>query len=143
MVNENSGGQSFDLSGALDDLFDFEREMDVFTGVSIPRAADQMASAFEMAGDRIEQALGRAARSGKLDFEALVTGLLTDLARFGTQGILDQVLAGRGAGASQQAQPVSITMNLASGQDARSLSAAQGQIASVIAQAVQSGRRWS
>ena len=145
MANQGADSPVFDLSGALDDLFDFEREIDALTGVSVPRAADAMASAFEAAGDRIEKALSGAARSGKLDFETLVGGILSDLARLASQGLLDQVSGGRasGSGGSSQGQAVSVSLNLAAGQDARSITAAQGQIASAIARAVQSGGRWS
>ena len=37
--------------------------------------------AFEDAGERIEQALARAARTGEVNFENLVSSILADLAR--------------------------------------------------------------
>ncbi|MFY0637073.1 phage tail tape measure C-terminal domain-containing protein [Maricaulis maris] len=58
------------------------------------QAAEALESAFERAGSRIEQALGRAARSGAADFSRMTDAILADLARLATQQMIERPLAG-------------------------------------------------
>ena len=58
------------------------------------QAAEALESAFERAGSRIEQALGRAARSGEADFSRMTDAILADLARLATQQVIERPLAG-------------------------------------------------
>lgn len=142
MANDRETGTVFDVSGAFDSLFDLERELEGFSSLTVPRAADAMAVTFEDAGDRIERALTRAAKSGELDFENLVTSILSDLARIAAGAVMDQMFSGAFGGASQ-APPVSINIAMPEGSDAGSLLSAQGQIAAALGQAVLAGGRWS
>lgn len=142
MANDTQSEASFDLSSAFDTVFDFERELDGLTSVSVPKAADAMAEAFEQAGDRIERALSRAAKTGELDFENMATSILADLARIATSAALDQVFSGALGGVMQSA-PVSINIAMPEGSDAGGIVAAQGQIAAALSQAVIAGSRWS
>ena len=140
MADENQA-EGFDLSGAFDDLFDLEREMQNLTDVIVPKSADTMAEAFEQAGERIEAALAQAARTGEINFEGLITSVLSDLARLGVGAVLDQVIGGV-AGVSG-APPVSVNISMPEGADVDSIFAAQGQIASSLSQLLASGAHWS
>lgn len=141
MANDRDEG-GFDLSGTFDQLLEFETRLDDITGITMPQMADAMAGAFEAAGERIETALSRAARTGQLDFEQMVTGILAELARLAAHAVFDQFTSAFSGGAPQN-PPVSFNITLPEGGDAGSLLAAQGQIASVLGQAVLSGGRWS
>lgn len=56
------------------------------------QVSSAMAEAFERAGARIETALGRAARSGELDFRRMTDAILQDLARLAAERVLAPVL---------------------------------------------------
>lgn len=135
-------GQVFDLSEAMDGLNDFEASLKAVSDVEIPRAADAMAVAFEDAGERIEQALSRAARTGELNFENLVSSILADLARLAANAVLDQVFSHAMNGVVQAA-PLAINVTMPEGSDPSGIASAQGQIASALGQAIASGARWS
>ncbi|WP_421792255.1 phage tail tape measure C-terminal domain-containing protein [Hyphobacterium sp.] len=49
------------------------------------QAADVMSEAFDRAGNRIESALSRAARSGEFSFSAMADAILRDLSRLATE----------------------------------------------------------
>jgi hypothetical protein len=51
-------------------------------------AADALEAAFAKAGERIEQSLARAARSGELDFERMAESILRDLARVAAEALI-------------------------------------------------------
>ncbi|WP_421786021.1 phage tail tape measure C-terminal domain-containing protein [Hyphobacterium sp.] len=61
-------------------------------------AADTMRDAFERAGQSIESALTRAARTGELSFSAMADAILRDLSRVATErfvtGPIDQLMSG-------------------------------------------------
>lgn len=138
MTDEN---EVFDLSSTFEDLFDLEREMETLSGVTVPRTADAMADAFEAAGLRIEEALSRAAKTGEINFENLISSVLADLARLGVGAVLDQVIGSIGGGVS--APPVAVNITMPEGSSADSIFAAQGQIAAAVSQVIASGARWS
>lgn len=141
MTNDTGQAEAFDLSSAFESVFDFEKELENLSGVTVPRTADAMAEAFEQAGGRIEDALSRAARTGQVDFENLVTSILADLARIAANAVFDQVAGGLFGGG--QSAPVSVNITMPEGADAGSIISAQGQIAAALGQAVLSGGRWS
>ncbi len=142
MNEDTDASASFDLSGAFEDLFDFERELEGFARLTAPKLADDFAGSFEAAGERIEQALVRAAKTGEVNFDALISGVLADMARIGAGAVLDQVFTGLG-GLGGGMPPVSVNLTMPEGSDVSSIMAAQGQIASAIGQAVMAGGRWS
>lgn len=133
--------QVFDLSGAFDDLFDLEREMETLSGVTVPRNAEAMADTFEAAGLRIEEALSRAARTGEINFENLISSVLADLARLGVGAVLDQVIGS--IGGASGVPPVSVNITMPEGATSDGIFAAQGQIAAAVSQVIASGARWS
>jgi len=65
-------------------------------------AADVMSAAFERAGQSIEGALSRAARSGELSFSAMADAILRDLSRIATErfitGPIDNLVGQLAAG---------------------------------------------
>ena len=89
-----------------------------------------------------QDALQRAARTGEMSFESLISTIASDLARLGAGAVIDQIVTGIG-GALGAGPPVSINVTMPEGADAGSLISAQGQIASALSQAVLSGARWS
>ena len=133
--------ETFDLSGALAQVVDFEQELDALATLAAPRAAEALAESFELAGDRIEKALSRTAKTGQIDFENMVTAILSDLARLAVSSAVEQTISGMGGGMSSP--PVSVNIAVSESSDASGIIAAQGQIASAIGQAVLSGGRWS
>lgn len=133
--------ETFDLSGALAQVVDFEQELDALATLAAPRAAEALAESFELAGDRIEKALSRTAKTGQIEFENMVTAILSDLARLAVSSAVEQTISGMGGGMSSP--PVSVNIAVSESSDASGIIAAQGQIASAIGQAVLSGGRWS
>lgn len=57
-------------------------------------AAEAIAAAFERTGETIEQALGRAARSGETSFSRMTDAILRDLARLAAEQLIERPLAG-------------------------------------------------
>jgi len=108
------------------------------------QAANEIADVFEQASLRIAESLERAARSGELSFNSLAESIATDFARFavdqlitapleGLIGSLTSSLVGSITGGSS---PVTVNLNMASGQGASGAQASPSQIASRVAQAV-------
>jgi len=88
-------------------------------------AAEDIAKAFEMAGDRISLALERAARSGEFSFNSLAESVTRDLARLAITELL-----------------VNVNMSVSGVSDAQSFTKSQGQISSALARAVSEGQRY-
>ena len=111
-------------------------------------AADDVAEAFEFAGERISLALERAARSGEFSFNALAESVTRDLARLAINelftGPLQQAIGGLGNAISGTSVKPSVNVNMSvSGvTDAQSFSKSQGQISSALARAVADGQRF-
>ena len=102
-------------------------------------AADALEDAFGQAGARIEQALGRAARSGELNFERMAEAILRDLARVAAEAVL--TMAGIGAQAGT-AQSVTLNMNVGAGAGAQDVLANKGAIKAALARAAAEGGRF-
>ena len=113
-------------------------------------AAELAARAFEQAGERIEKALIKAARTGELSFSDMAESILRDLAKIAAQQLitnpLEQLISGIGGGVTTPSNAVNITMNVSGVSDGagltRSLSQSQGQISSALARAVSDGTRF-
>ncbi len=97
-------------------------------------AAASMERHFVEAGQRIEDALSRAARTGELDFSRMAEAILRDLARIAAENVLS----------SRTAQPAQLNLTLAGGSqgDARSVLASQGAISAALARTVAAGGRF-
>ncbi len=111
-------------------------------------AAELAAQSFEQAGERIAQALERAARSGEFSFRDMAAAISRDLAALAIQELiiepLQAVLAGgaKSGGASQAANPLNIVMNITGVNDAGSFQKSQGQISASLARAVAQGQKF-
>lgn len=99
-------------------------------------AAEALGAAFDQAGTRIEAALGRAARSGELDFSRMAEGILRDLARIAAEALV------AGTGSAGSSQTVNMNLNLGAGADAQSVMSSRGSIATALARTAAAGGRF-
>lgn len=111
-------------------------------------AAEDVAKAFEFAGERISLALERAARSGEFSFNALAQSVAQDVARLAITELftvpLQQAISGFGtANSGVSPKPaVNVNMRISGVSDAQSFTKSQSQISSAIARAVADGQRY-
>lgn len=103
-------------------------------------AAEALGAAFDQAGTRIEQALGRAARTGELDFSRMAESILRDFARIAAEGLVSGIFSG--GGQSGNGQTVNMNFNMGAGANAGSVMASRGQIAAGLARAASAGGRF-
>ena len=112
-------------------------------------AAENVAKAFELAGDRIAKALGSAAQSGELSFSSLAESLTRDLAGLAISELitspLQQAIGGLGDAilGGGQSSSVNVNMNVSGVSNADSFTRSQGQISASLARAVSSGQRFT
>ena len=112
-------------------------------------AAENVAKAFELAGDRIAKALGSAAQSGELSFSSLAESVTRDLAGLAISELitspLQQAIGGLGDAilGGGQASSVNVNMNVSGVSNADSFTRSQGQISASLARAVSSGQRFT
>ena len=124
------------------------RALDNFAEGPALDAAEDIAKAFEIAGDRISLALERAARSGEFSFNSLAESVTRDLARLAITELftnpLQDAISGFGkAVAGSVGKPsVNVNMNVSGVSDAQSFTKSQGQISSALARAVTDGQRY-
>jgi len=127
---------------------DAAKALDNFANGPAIEAADDVAKAFEFAGERISLALERAARSGEFSFSSLAESISRDLARIAINELftapLEQVIGGIGKAITGAAAKPSVNVNMSvSGvTDVQSFAKSQGQISSAIARAVADGQRY-
>lgn len=96
-------------------------------------AAEALSAAFDGAGQRIEAALGQAARAGELDFRRMSDGILRELARVAAEAV---ILRGQGAAG------VNATFNFAPGTDERAAVGNAAGVSALLARMVQAGGRF-
>lgn len=140
----------------MDDLDNSVNALEDFANNGGIEGAENVARAFELAGDRISGALTRAARTGELSFNSLAESVARDLARLAVDqfitGPLEQLVGGiggalsgalggaiGGSGGGGAKPSVTVNMNV-SGAASSGFRASQGQMASKLAQAVQRGQ---
>ena len=111
--------------------------------------ADNMAKAFELAGNRISKALTSAAQSGELSFSSLAESVTRDLAGLAISELitspLQQAIGGLGdaiLGGGQKSS-VNVNMNLSGVTSADSFARSQNQISASLARAVSDGQRFT
>ena len=106
--------------------------------------AARTAEVFEDAGERIADALERAARSGEVSFNRMAESILQDLARTAIQDLVISPLtdAVKGLGAPSGAGAVTVNMNVTGATDTASFSKSSGQIAAGLARQVVRGQRY-
>ena len=117
---------------------------------NITKDAEESAAAtaqlFEEAGERISQALGRAARSGEISFDSMVESVLQSLARLVIQDAivapLSSAIENIGRSDSTASTGVTVNMNVSGVSDAAGFEKSKGQISASLARAVKSGQRY-
>ena len=102
-------------------------------------AAEALGTAFDQAGTRIEQALGRAARTGELDFSRMAESILSDFARIAAEALVSGIFSGGQGGAGQT---VNMNFNMGAGANASSVMASRGTIATALARTASAGGRF-
>jgi len=134
MTDPNNTAQSvfdFDIEGATD-------------------AANDMAQAFEQAGDRISNALERAARMGEFSFSEMAESISRDLARLAIQELIAEPLKSvfssviqsvSGSGAAAKSPPVNVTMNVSGVSSLREFQKSETQLAAGLSRAINQGQK--
>jgi lambda family phage tail tape measure protein len=114
------------------------------------KAADDTAKAFELAGNRIANALERAALRGEFSFRDLAATITNDLARLALNDLLLTPLQnalqgafGGGATGGGGINPVSVVMNISGVSDVGGFRKNQSQISSSLARAVAQGQKFT
>ena len=114
------------------------------------QAASDMAQAFELAGDRISNALERAARNGEFSFSNMAESITRDLARLVVQelisGPLESVFSSviktaPGQGASAKSSPINVTMNVSGVRSPSDFKKSETQLAAGLSRALNQGRK--
>ena len=116
-------------------------------------SAENIARAFELAGERISSSLERAAKSGALSFHTLAESITRDLAKLAVTELftntLEQAIGGLGQslGASLtggfQKPAVNVNMTVSGVGNPDSFKKSQGQISAQLARAVADGQRFT
>jgi len=120
-------------------------------------AAEDMAKAFELAGDRISSALDRAAKSGEFSFSNLAQSITRDLAGLAITELftnpLQQAIGGLTQSVGQslgssltggfQKPAVTVNMTVSGVSNPDNFKKSQGQISSQLARAVADGQRFT
>ncbi len=109
------------------------RALDTLANGPAKQAADALAAAFDVAGERISFSLGTAARSGELDFRKMAESMLRDLARVAAEALILRNSAG---------PSVSASFNFAPGTDERAALGQSGAVTALLARLVQGGGRF-
>lgn len=113
------------------------------------QAADEMAQAFELAGNRIAEALQNAAQTGEFSFSQMTESIARDLARLAVQELVTAPLEGvfstlisNTLGASPAAQnPMNVTLNLSGVNSVSEFKKSETQISAGLARAISQGRK--
>ncbi|MCF6274914.1 MAG: hypothetical protein L3J05_04040 [Robiginitomaculum sp.] len=125
-----------------------EKALSEFAEGPAKDAAELAAQSFEQAGERIAQALERAARTGEFSFRDMAASISRDLAALAIQELILEPLqaalggAGKSGGSSQQQNPLNIVMNITGVNDASGFQKSQGQISASLARAVAQGQKF-
>ena len=116
-------------------------------------SAENIARAFELAGERISSSLERAAKSGEFSFNTLAESITRDLAKLAVTELftnpLEQAIGGLGKflGASLtggfQKPAVNVNMTVSGVSNPDSFKKSQGQISAQLARAVADGQRFT
>ncbi|NBC14831.1 MAG: hypothetical protein GVY09_16155 [Gammaproteobacteria bacterium] len=121
-----------EFSDQMDEAGTALRELAEGPGADAARALE---AAFESAGQRIEESLSRAARSGELDFQRMAETILADLARIAAEAVFS-------SGQGGPAPTINLNLPQAASGEARGVLASQGAISAALARAVASGGRF-
>ena len=117
-------------------------------------SAENIAKAFELAGERISSSLERAAKSGEFSFNTLAESITRDLAKLAVTELFTNPLEqaaigglGKFLGASLtggfQKPAVNVNMTVSGVSNPDSFKKSQGQISAQLARAVADGQRFT
>ena len=113
-------------------------------------AAHDMAQAFEKAGDRISNALERAARKGEFSFSNMAESITRDLARLAVRELISDPLQTVFSNAiqsvaeqshSSKSTPVNVTMNVSGVSSPTEFKKSETQLAAGLSRALNQGRK--
>lgn len=103
-------------------------------------AAEDTARAFELAGNRISNALEQAAKSGEVSFARLAERITQDLARLAINEIFGSIIGPNGPINTQPSTTINMTVNGVT--DAPGFQRSSGQVSAMLARAVADGQRY-
>ncbi|CAM3830179.1 phage tail tape measure C-terminal domain-containing protein [Litorimonas haliclonae] len=113
-------------------------------------AANDMAQAFEKAGDRISNALERAARNGEFSLSNMAESITRDLARLAVRELISDPLQTVFSNAiqsvaeqsySSKSTPVNVTMNVSGVSSPSEFKKSETQLAAGLSRALNQGRK--
>ena len=130
---------------------EFDNAVDALEGFAAGPAvdaADSLARAFEVAGDRISAALEGAARRGEFSFNTLASSIAQDFTRLAIDqlvtGPITDILSGAlgGITGGNSTRNTTVNLNVSGMSNSQGLQQSQGQISAAVARAVASGQRY-
>ncbi len=114
------------------------------------QSADEMAAAFEVASNRIANALQSAARTGEFSFSQMAESIARDLARIAVQELIAEPIQGLfnsasssliSQGISPKSTPVNVTMNVSGIASVADFKKSETQLAAGLSRAISQGRK--
>lgn len=113
------------------------------------KAADEMAAAFELAGNRISEALQNAAQTGELSFSQMTESISQDLARLAVQELVtaplesafNAMISNVFKASSSTQSPMNVTLNLSGAHSVQDFKKSETQISAGLARALSQGRK--
>ena len=124
--------------------------MSDFDIIGAADAANDMAQAFELASERISNALERAARTVEFSFSQMAQSIARDLARIAVQDLITAPLqsvfnsaisSASGQGGNAKSTPVNVTMNVSGVSSPSAFQKSETQLAAGLARAINQGRK--
>lgn len=113
------------------------------------RAADEMAQTFEIAGNRIAEALQNAAQAGEFSFSQMTESIARDLARLAVQelvtapleGVFSNLISSFSNTPSTSQSPMNVTLNVSGVNSVGAFKKSETQISAGLARAISQGRK--
>lgn len=112
-------------------------------------AADEMAQAFELAGNRIAVALQNAAQTGEFSFSEMTESITRDLASLAIQelvtapleGVFSTLISNTLGGSLAPQNSMNVTLNLSGVNSVNEFKKSETQISAGLARAISQGRK--
>lgn len=113
------------------------------------QAADEMAAAFELASNRIAEALQNAAQTGEFSFSQMTESISRDLARLAVQelvtapleGAFNSLISNVFSASSSAQKPMNVTLNLSGVSSVQDFKKSESQISAGLSRALSQGRK--
>jgi len=131
------------------DTHDASQAVASFDVAASAKAADEMAQAFELAGNRIADALQNAAQTGEFSFSKMTESIARDLAGLAVQelitapleGMFDKLISSVFDSPTSAQNPMNITLNLSGVSSSSEFKKSETQISAGLARAMSQGRK--